>query len=222
MKVTSRERPDQLLETIRQYIDMSINSKDMIWLFSFDYNDNSYNVDFCKTIIEMIDPDKRGDKCLISSGYQKNKIEAINRDVDAFNGSWDILLNISDDQRPIVKGYDDIIRRAMPDDLDASLWFTDGQDKINTQEIIGINYYNRFGYIYNPEFKSLWCDNLSTDLALFLGKIIRSDIQIVRHFHPGWGLAKMDDLYRRNDRFWNEDELTYRKLISEGLDKLIK
>lgn len=228
MKVTSRERAEQLLETVRQYLEFASNPKDMVWLFTFDEDDQTCRShEFHQKLLELIEPTGQGEKCLSVYGKSENKIHAINRDIDNefFKSDWDILLNISDDQRPILKGYDSIIRRAMPDNLDASLWFSDGQPRINTQEIIGRNYYNRFGYIYHPDFKSLWCDNLSTDIALFQGKCIRSSQQIIKHYHPAWGGAqafKTDALYERNNKFWNEDQATYERLKREGIDKLIK
>lgn len=220
MKVTSRERPKILLDTVSEYIRLANNTADMVWLFSFDRDDKICNNHGFINSIELLIP--TSSRFVI--GRSSSKISAINNGLNLEDRYWDILLNISDDQRPILQGYDDIIRRAMPDDLDASLWFTDGQPRINTQEIIGKKYYERFGYIYHPDFKSLFCDNLSTDMALFLGKCIKSNKQIVKHFHPAWGGSeafKMDSLYERNNQFWNEDEATYKRIVSAGLDKLI-
>lgn len=222
MKVTSRSRPLVLLETVREYIRMATNTKDMVWLFSFDEEDGQYNnADFKDKLNDLIwdSESRQGELCL---GQSSGKINAINRDVNEFELGWDILLNISDDQRPIIKGYDDIIRNAMPDYLDASLWFSDGQPRINTQEILGRVYYERFNYIYHPDYISLWCDNEATEVANMLGKQIKSSKQIIKHYHPAWGGSESlptDDLYRRNDKFWAQDEATFkrRKLINFGL-----
>ena len=217
MKVTSRQRPTILLETVRQYIEMAEDTRNMVWLFSFDEDDESCrSAEFTSNLQNLIEPTGTGMKSLCVWGKSSYKIEAINRDInnEHFKAHWDILLNISDDQRPIVKGYDNIIRRAMPDDLDASLWFSDGQPRVNTQEIIGRSYYNRFGYIYHPDYKSLWCDNESTEAAYRLGKQIKSSQQIVRHIHPAWGGSYSlpnDTLYERNNKFWNEDEATFKR-----------
>ena len=158
MKVTSRERPKQVLETIKSYIDFAENTKDMVWLLSFDGDDASCTAEWFKVAIQETLKDCRG---YAEFGISTGKINAVNRDVNEFTETWDILLNISDDQRPIVKGYDNIIRNAMPDDLDASIWYSDGQPRVCTQEILGYNYYKRFSYIYHPAYKSLFCDNES-------------------------------------------------------------
>jgi hypothetical protein len=214
MKVTSRERPEILIKTLSSYINNAANTKDMVWLFSFDEDDMQYNnFDFTKRIEDVIKPTEPN--IFIYFGNSTGKIDAINRDVDKITSDWHILLNISDDQIPIYKGYDDVIRRFMPDDLDASLWFNDGaQDRINTQEIIGRTYYNRTGRIYNPIYKSLWCDNEATCVARMHNKLIKNGRCIIRHDH--WAInkqVKKDELYNRNDKYYKEDQKTFNQRL---------
>jgi hypothetical protein len=213
MKVTSRERPHSLIQCVNRYIELANNTNDMVWLFSFDTDDQ-----LTTPIINQLPKNSE-----IVFGHSENKIHAINRDVNNFGSNWDILLNISDDQLPVVKGYDETIRNFMPDHLDVSLWFNDGwQTRINTQEILGRKYYERFNYIYNPEYKSFFCDNESTLIAEKLGKLIKTNQHIIKHFHPGWDKTqkqRQDNLYTKNDKYWNEDQETFnkRKSINFGL-----
>jgi len=213
MKVASRERPDQLLKTIAAYIEMANNTKDMVWLFSFDDDDRTATYELNQKIFALIDAKEIN--TFIYHKESKNKIHAINRDLDRFELKWDILLNISDDQMPVIKGYDDQIRSQMPDDLDCSLWFNDGhQDRINTQEIIGKAYFDRTGKIYNSEYSSFFCDNEATEIAEKLGKLKKIPNCIIRHYHPQWddsGAIKNDSLYVRNNGFWKQDQETYNK-----------
>jgi hypothetical protein len=92
---------------------------------------------------------------VIVVGRSCGKIGAINRDMD-LAPPFDILLLASDDMIPIVKGYDRIIRDNMPLDTDRVLHFNDGHrtDSLNTLCILGKKYYDRFGYIYYPEYKT--------------------------------------------------------------------
>jgi hypothetical protein len=211
MKVTSRGRPEQLIKCIRSYVSLANDLKAMTWLISLDTDDNKCNslgfIDSIRTII---------DSPTIVFGGSQNKIHAINRDVNCVK-DWDILLCISDDQTPIQRGYDDIIREAMPNDLDHSLWFNDSwQSRINTMEILGRNYYNRDGHIYDNRFKSFYCDNLSTLKAQKRGKLIKSDQCIIKHFHPAaMPELKYDELYDRNQKFWDEDKAMFNKIVSE-------
>ncbi len=215
MKVTSRDRPETLLNTVKEYVKLAENTKDMYWLFSFDLDDQKYNdMQFQLDLMESINGNG-----MIYWGYSKNKIEAINAGVNGFPFEWDILLNISDDQLPVVKGYDNIIREQMTD-LDLSLWFSDGrQNKINTQEIVGRKYYERFNYIYHPFYKSFFCDNEATEVGAVLGKIKRVNKCIIKHYHPAWDKnshLKVDDLYKRNDQYWNHDQELYNARKSQG------
>lgn len=208
MKVTSRGRPDVLLATIKEYVSKAYDLRSMKWMFTFDFDDDKYiHLDFQHQLRSIING-----HTTIYFGKSNNKIHAINRDVEN-EKEWDILLNISDDQIPIIKGYDEIIRTTMPNSLDASLWFNDGhQSRINTQEILGRTYYDSQGYIYDKRFKSFFCDNLSTLKAKKEGKLIQSNKCIIKHFHPGWqqnSHVKRDELYIHNDRYWNEDKAMF-------------
>lgn len=213
MKVTSRERPETLVKTISSYISFAANTKDMVWLFSFDEDDVCGGIDFSNRLIKEFG-ESIGDKGLVFVGKSEGKIHAINRDVPQFQPHWDILLNISDDQVPIYKGYDDVLRRFMPDDLDASLWFNDGaQTRINTQEIIGRNYYLRTGFIYNPIYKSFYCDNEATEVAQRLKKLIRNPRCLIKHVHPAITGGPQDELYKKNNKYWHEDQKTWNNRI---------
>jgi hypothetical protein len=213
MKVTSRGRPTVLLNTIKLYYQFANNTNDMYWLLTFDWDDETVNEDLVDQLIDLIGRDKLFIKQ--TQVLNANKIEAINRDVNEFDQPWDILLNISDDQIPTLPGYDDVIRESMPHNLDASLWFHDGwQPRINTQEIVGRKYYERFNYIYYPEYKSFFCDNEATEVAQRLGKLLQSPKCIIKHYHPAWDKnshIKRDALYIKNDTYWKHDEELFKK-----------
>jgi hypothetical protein len=215
MKFTSRERYDILKQCISEYYKLANNRQDMYWLFTIDIDDPTFNgEDFSYFLFDL-----GIYKCSIFKGYSKGKIDAINRDVQKVTElfpSWDILLNISDDQFPIEQGYDDIIRNQMPNSLDASLWFFDShQTRINTMEILGRKYYDFQGYIYHPEYKSFFCDNESTAVAKHLDKLIYSETCIIKHFHPDWNENSIhptqDALYQKNSKFWEHDEQLFNK-----------
>jgi hypothetical protein len=72
--------------------------------------------------------------------------------------------------------------------------------------------YESFGYIYHPDYKSLFCDTELTDLCKgkLADKCLYVPYCIIRHEHPGTGYAQnMDALYAHNQRFWSEDMYTY-------------
>jgi len=151
----------------------------------------------------------------VCKGSPNGKVDAINRDIPD-PATFDILLLASDDMIPIVKGYDTIIRDSMKQfypDSDGVLFFNDGfqESKLNTLVICGSKYYQRFGYIYHPDYKSLYCDNEFTDQATRLGKQTYFHQVIIRHEHPYNLKTNVDDLYWHNDTFMNVDRATYER-----------
>jgi hypothetical protein len=217
-KITSRGRPDELLKCIESYTTKAENINNIKWLFSFDLDDYKYNNEDFLEKIRKATPESN-----IYFGFSNSKIEAINRDIANFKEHWDILVNISDDQLAEVNGWDTEIIKSMPSHLDASLWFNDGrQDVLNTMEIVGRNYYNRFNYIYYPEYKSFFCDNEAQDVALRLGNLIKNKKCIVKHWHYGWAIdthMKKDETYSNAEKHWKHDEALFKKrrLINYGL-----
>jgi hypothetical protein len=153
-------------------------------------------------------------------GLSDNKIHAINRDIVITD--WDIILIASDDMIPKVKGYDTIIRNKMKEyypDTDGILWFHDGNRKdLNTLSIFGREYYKRFNYVYNPEYKSFWCDNEFTKVGNFLKKQTFIDQIIIHHEHPDWGFGRRDSLYIDNAKNNSHDKNIYMKRLSRNFD----
>jgi len=126
---------------------------------------------------------------------------------------------MSDDMVFTAVGFDNIIRLAF-DNLGQCLHFPDGNTtEIITLSILGKDFYNRFGYIYNPEYCSLWCDNEQTDVAKIVGGYKFIDKQIFEHRHPSIGKAQMDAQYYHTESFYQQDRAIYeiRKSANFGL-----
>lgn len=154
-------------------------------------------------------------------GYSKSKIDAINRDVPDIK--WDILFVMSDDMMFNMFGFDVNVG------VDMMNWFSDGdgllhypdqsaKEHLATMYIAGKKYYDRFGYIYHPEFKSLWCDNLAMDIAQILGKYKYLGYQINLHNNPAYGFLPRDDMFDVQQSDWSEDELKYKEIKNRGYD----
>jgi hypothetical protein len=150
-------------------------------------------------------------------GPNKSKIEACNANMNEVDWDWDIVVLVSDDMVPQIRGYDDVIRNHMLakfPDRKGILWFNDGcqEDRLNTLCVYGRAFYEQQGFLYQPEYKSLFCDTELTDKCRNEYRDICSYIPycIIRHEHPGTGFAQtMDRLYEHNQKFWNEDMYTY-------------
>lgn len=167
-------------------------------------------------------PEIKGNHTYIA-GTSKSKIDAINRDMDFINSQydWQIIINMSDDMVFIQKGFDDIIRKEFTDgsitNLDQYIHFNDGNQKANvsTMHIVGRDYYNRDNYIYNPEYKSLWCDVENDMVAKLRGcyKYVGDNIRLFSHLHPAFNLAPNDEQYMKTEHrdMWIADEQTFNK-----------
>ncbi|MDN3505378.1 MAG: hypothetical protein P0S95_07375 [Rhabdochlamydiaceae bacterium] len=136
-------------------------------------------------------------------GNNNNKIEAVNADIDKFP-SFKVLLLASDDMIPLEQNYDEHIVNSMTQyfpDLDGVLHYNDGfwGEGLNTLSIMGKKYFDRFGYIYHPGYKSVFCDNEFTIVSRNLHKVKYIDKILIEHQHPLNGKAPQDALYIQND-----------------------
>jgi hypothetical protein len=211
-KLPSRTRPNRVFEVLDATLNNIEDKENFCFLLSLDADDTKMN---------NIDVKSRLDKYPNMNyvfGYSDSKIDAVNRDVKEFERDWDILVLLSDDMVPVYKGFDNVIREKYDEffpDLDGVTWFNDGfqKSRINTLCILGKTYYNRFGYIYHPSYKSLYCDNEFTIVANKLGKQKYFDTVLIehRHFSIGNNRERYDQLYVRNDSLMKTDELNYYK-----------
>ena len=160
---------------------------------------------------------KNNSKVVFCKGVNNNKIFAINRDVNLFT-DWDILVNMSDDMVFTQNGFDDIIRAEF-DNLEQCLHFPDGNTTaIITMSILGRKFYDRFGYVYHPDYVSLFCDNETTEVAKILGCYKFINKNIFSHLHPAWAKAASDEQYRHTESFWGVDEATYNRRKANNFD----
>lgn len=196
-KYASRSRSDKFrrgLESIAQNSE-SDNYMALVTLDSDDPKLDQYISEVCLCSMNNL-------QVFATIGTSKNKIDAINRDLHAVQ-SWDILVNMSDDMVFTVKGFDNIIRSSFDGNTDLFVHFSDGYQKsnISTMSIMGRKYFERDGYIYHPDYKSLWCDVEATEVAKLRGcyKYMGDEVNILTHLHVAWGQAERDALYERNE-----------------------
>ena len=205
IKFPTRNRPNKFLKTLVRYINY-LDDKTTKIVVTCDNDDVTMKDDYIKEVILNYD------NVELLSGNHNSKIEAVNADLDKFD--FDIVLLASDDMIPMVKGYDTIIKNKMMEhypDTDGVLWFNDGYqgNKLNTLSIMGKKYYDRFNYIYSPDYLSVWCDNEFMDVANILNKQTYFDEVIIKHEHPDWGFGGRDDIHVLNSKHEAHDRLVY-------------
>lgn len=214
IKFPTRGRKNKFFNVLKKYQNLAENLNNITFLISIDEDDVDMNN---PDSLEILSSFKN---CNVVVGKSNSKIHAVNRDIDKVS-DWDIVLLASDDMVPQVKGYDQIIINKMLEnypDTDGVLWFNDGYqgNKLNTLCILGKKYYERFGYIYFPEYKSTWCDNEFMSVANLLGKQTYFNEVIIKHEHPDWGFGGQDDIHKKNhiDLSYDMNLYNNRKLIN--------
>ena len=152
----------------------------------------------------------------VNGGTSKNKVHAINRGMEGWQG--DIVVNMSDDMRFLKPAFDIDIINAFEGNLDRFIHFPDGRVNhlLPTMSIMGRTYYDRFGYIYHPQYESLWCDNEAMDVAKRLGCYKYVDKRLFDHYHPAWTGEPVDALLNHTQSFFRADEITYIRRSKAG------
>jgi hypothetical protein len=204
IKFPTRSRSKKFLEVLDLYYK-NLNNIDLTeFCISIDEDDISMNNEEILSVLDNYE------NLTIFISNSKSKIQAINADIEELN-NWDVVLLASDDMIPQIKGYDDIIRENMKKyypDTDGVLWFFDGNRKdLNTLCILGKKYYDRFGYIYHPGYKSFYCDDEFTQVANRLKKQTFIDQIIIRHEHPDIPQYRdrLDESYSKNHKYYPID-----------------
>jgi hypothetical protein len=217
IKFPTRNRKNKFFTVLKQYQRLCEDIENTFFLITLDNDDDEMNSP------EVVDIFSTFKNIKYVYGNSISKIHAVNRDIETVD-EWDIVLLASDDMTPKVKGYDNIIRNKMKEhypDTDGVLWFNDGHqgNNLNTLCILGKKYYERFNYIYYPEYKSVWSDNEFMLVGNILKKQTYFDEVIIEHEHPDWGYGTNDDIHNTNHKNLNFDKNLYynRKLINFGL-----
>lgn len=215
-KYTSRSRPAQFKRGLLSIID-NCDSQNYRILCSLDEDDRTLPT-YQTEISSCNNPN-----ILVVTGTSKNKVDAINRDLPEYSENWDILINMSDDMLFMQKGFDQIIRRdffeAFPD-LDGFVHYPDKNagPLLATMSIFGKPYYSRFGYIYHPEYTSLWCDNEAMEVAKKLNRYKYFERSLFDHLHPAYRKSNSDEQYRLTESFFQVDNLIFRKRQRNNFD----
>lgn len=144
----------------------------------------------------------------------KSKIQAINNKIH--DDGYDILVNLSDDQRFTVKGFDNIIREHCKPDTFVHFPESYKKAACSVMSIMHRDYFNRTGYIYNSAYYSLWADIEATEISKLLGCYVYVPKTIFKHIHYSTGIPK-DALYVRNNTY-KKDRIVYLQRRERNFD----
>lgn len=206
VKFPSRSRPEKLFRTLDDYRKLHTHDNFKI-LLTLDLDDpTATNEEFKERLLNY-------PEVFPIWGTSDCKVSAINRDICFFD-NYDILIVLSDDMH-LQPGFDAEIIKAFQDGFSGLVHFNDGiaNERLCTFPVMDRAYYNLFGFIYDPIYTSVCCDNHQMELAILLGKYKYIPVKVVQHIHPAYKMAPMDDLYRRNEDpvLYQSDTLIYRE-----------
>ena len=215
LKCPTRSRPQKVITTLASYMKLASQPSLLGVAVSCDDNDDTMSRNLVHEELHRVLSKTAWHRIFMSPN--RTKIQACNANMGEIDWNWDIVVLVSDDMIPQIRGWDDVIRNHMFSrfpDSNGILWFNDGHqgDKLNTLCVFGRKMYEHFGYIYHPDYKSLFCDTELTDLCRneLKDRCLYIPYCIIRHEHPGTGYAQnMDALYDHNQKYWNEDMYTY-------------
>lgn len=222
-KFPTRSRPDKFFAAIENIISMSASNNYKI-VVTIDEDDETMNNDY---VASTVLAHQKSYDLLVMLGNSEGKIHAVNRDMDKITNAydWDIVVVMSDDMKFVVYGFDNAIRAAFDKyGLDSVIHFNDGnsyKDKLMTLNVQGRINYDRFKYLYNPEYISLWCDNEQMEVAKLIGNYYYMGDKpvIVNHLHPCHVQGVVyDDLLRHTETFYRVDEQTFLKRKKKNFD----
>ena len=215
IKYPSRQRPEIFKQRMKEYQELLSGEHEVIFLISCDEDDATMNNAKIKKFIKAYDNTQ-----VFFNKQPQTKISAINANINEVK-EWDIILVISDDMLPKVQGFDKIIADKFTElypNGNGVIWLNDGYRGKNSQyplctiPLMGRFYYDRFGYVYHPEYISLWADNEFHDVARKFGRMTYVHEVIIEHILPSnVKETEYDELYQRNDKFFYSDKDIYNR-----------
>lgn len=197
----TRQRPEKSFATIQKWVQRCSSEVEVV--VSVDIDDPLLNIyqslykDIHKVIVNK----------------NRSAVDAVNAAAKECTGN--IMVVVSDDF-DCNQGWGREIIRIVKDRKDWVLKANDGVQKwIITLPILDREYYNRFGYVYHPDFIHMFVDTWFTHQAEALGKILRVDTLWFPHLHYSVVRSNADEVSRRADKSWNQGKALYLHMVRQ-------
>lgn len=147
---------------------------------------------------------------------ERGLVKQVNNAAQLSHG--DLLIAVSDDFG-CPEHWDTLLLQSLHGESDYIVKTQDGlQPFIITLPIMDRVYYERFGYIYHPDFEHMFADQELADVGARLGRTITLPL-VFPHRHYCTGAMKRDATNIANDSKYKRDEQVYlqRKFLNFGL-----
>jgi len=205
----TRGRPHLAAQCFYRWSDLFSHKNDLEYLMVLDSDD-------AENYLEVIE------ELMLIPGFRvviwdnMNVVQALNNGAKVSTG--DVLLYVSDDFE-CPPNWDLEIQKEVKGEKDWVLFVYDGiQRRAQTISILDRVYYSRTGYIYYPEYKSMFADPDFTETAKVLGRSIDAMHLTFRHNHYSIGGVPFDATYAKENSpdAWNHGEALFNRRKAEN------
>lgn len=196
IKFPTRSRPEKFRRVLTQCRDRLSGHHHVRFVISCDVLDFSMNN---RTMRRWLDEFAQTSDLVYHFGWSWTKVQAVNANLKG--ESADALLLVSDDMNPVLDNFDEEIFATFAEHFPSfhgAIKFHDGRrdDDLMTYPVLGWPLYQSFGYIYQPGYLSIYCDNEQTESCRSLDCLAISDRCLFRH---EWTSDAIDLLHLRNE-----------------------
>lgn len=206
--IHATRRGDTAFSVINSWLWNASMKPPVEYILSVDESD-PYNYDFSDCLeyeyLKVVRNDNR------------SAVDAFNRGAEAATG--DIFICISDDMLSF-KDWDLFLLKDIACRTDFYMKVRDGlQPTLVTLPVFDRIYYNRLGYVWNPDFRHMFVDQEATAVAIMTGRYIKSEL-LFPHAHYTTGQIPKDALNLRNDSTWHQGETLFNERLKTnfGID----
>jgi hypothetical protein len=223
-------RGEKFLNALAKFVRKASKENLLFFNINCDLSDLTMTNAYIQKRIEYIFSNCPNAAYSLNFDASTTKISAINSHIPQQDGwDWDIVIILSDDMVPRVDDWDKEISDAMEKHFpgrDGCVYFDDGSHSAKdliTLSIVGRELYNRLGYLYHPDYKSLYCDNEFTEVVKNLGVSKYIDKKIITHEH--WSIEgsenynQVDIAVQKTLHYSGRDKRVYERRKSIGFPK---
>lgn len=208
----SRGRAEKSVNTLEQWV-MTAGPVTLEVILSLDIDDPSrieYQSRYFKSILKH--------NTIIIENNNTCVVDAANKAAGICMG--DILVYTSDDFFPPNNWAKSLINEFIVDNRPIMLHVDDCLQKFTarvlTIPIMNRTLYEKLGYFFHPDYKSMWVDCDLYETCDRIGAIKKAPYLKFPHEHHCIGKAANDETYRRSEANWNQGKRVFDRRKRQG------
>lgn len=186
----SYKRPQQALDCIKYWVSQSREPNKIEYILSIDRPDAYNYLSVIPQMHQIVD-------AKVCVHPNKSVVPALNNGAKLATG--DVLVYLSDDFT-CPHHWDDELENVVKGKNDFAIWVNDGaQDRILTIHMLSKSYYQKLGYMYYPEYFSVYVDNDLTEQVKKDNVMVNARHLLFKHNHYSILGTKPDETYLKEN-----------------------